>query len=34
MFYGDDTGFTDADLQRFADEGVRVFLKAYRADRS
>jgi TetR/AcrR family transcriptional repressor of mexJK operon len=34
MFYGEDTGFTDADLERFADEGVRVFLRAYRADRS
>jgi TetR/AcrR family transcriptional regulator, mexJK operon transcriptional repressor len=29
MFYGDDAGYTDADLQRFADEGVRVFLAAY-----
>jgi TetR/AcrR family transcriptional repressor of mexJK operon len=34
MFYGDDTGFTDEELERFADEGVRVFLKAYRVDPS
>jgi len=30
MFVGDDTGFTAEDLDRMADEGVRVFLAAYR----
>jgi TetR/AcrR family transcriptional regulator, mexJK operon transcriptional repressor len=30
MFCGDDS-FTPAELERFADEGVRVFLAAYRA---
>ncbi len=29
MFCGDDEGFTAADLERFADAGVRVFLAAY-----
>ncbi|CAM4064893.1 TetR/AcrR family transcriptional regulator [Kibdelosporangium persicum] len=29
MFHGDDTGFTSDDLDRFADEAVRVFLAAY-----
>lgn len=29
MFVGDDTGFTTEDLDRMADEGVRVFLAAY-----
>ncbi len=31
MFCGSDDLFTPADLQRFADEGVRVFLAAYGA---
>lgn len=30
MFVGDDTGFTVEDLDRMADDGVRVFLAAYR----
>jgi TetR/AcrR family transcriptional regulator, mexJK operon transcriptional repressor len=30
MFYGDDAGFTAAELDHLADEGVRVFLAAYR----
>ncbi|WP_433368767.1 TetR/AcrR family transcriptional regulator [Streptosporangium sp. CA-115845] len=30
MFFGDEQQYTPADLQRFADEGVRVFLAAYR----
>ena len=30
MFVGDDTGFTTGELDRMADEGVRVFLAAYR----
>lgn len=30
MLCGDDEGFTPADLERFADAGVRVFLAAYR----
>ena len=29
MFYGDDARFSATDLERFADEGVRVFLAAY-----
>jgi len=29
MFHGTDTGFTPAELERLADEGVRVFLAAY-----
>jgi AcrR family transcriptional regulator len=29
MFYGSDTQFTPAELQRYADEAVRVFLAAY-----
>jgi TetR/AcrR family transcriptional repressor of mexJK operon len=29
MFCGDDDSFTAADLERFADAGVRVFLAAY-----
>ncbi|GAB3652422.1 TetR/AcrR family transcriptional regulator [Glycomyces tarimensis] len=29
MFYGDETGFGDEELNRFADEGVRVFLARY-----
>lgn len=29
MFYGDNPGYDDTDLLRFADEGVRVFLAAY-----
>ncbi|MCC5576538.1 TetR/AcrR family transcriptional regulator [Microtetraspora sp. AC03309] len=31
MFFGDEERYTPAELQRFADEGVRVFLTAYRA---
>jgi TetR/AcrR family transcriptional repressor of mexJK operon len=31
MFCGDGETFTAADLERFADAGVRVFLSAYRA---
>lgn len=34
MFVGDDTGFTAEDLDRMADEGVRVFLAAYRRSTS
>jgi len=30
MFYGEDAGFTEAALERIADEGARVFLAAYR----
>ncbi|WP_336214545.1 TetR/AcrR family transcriptional regulator [Nonomuraea sp. LPB2021202275-12-8] len=30
MFFGDEQQYTPADLRRFADEGVRVFLAAYR----
>lgn len=30
MFVGDETGFTATELDRMADEGVRVFLAAYR----
>ncbi len=30
MFLGDQHGMTDSVLQRYADEGVRVFLRAYR----
>ncbi len=29
MFLGDDSGFTPEKLERYADEGVRVFLAAY-----
>ncbi|ONI86500.1 hypothetical protein ALI144C_11395 [Actinosynnema sp. ALI-1.44] len=29
MFFGDDTGFTSAELDHLADEGARVFLAAY-----
>jgi TetR/AcrR family transcriptional repressor of mexJK operon len=29
MFFGSDTRFTRRELQRYADEGVRVFLAAY-----
>ena len=29
MLLGDEHGFTDAELDRYADEGVRVFLRAY-----
>ncbi len=29
MFYGDDGCFTAAELERFADAGVRAFLAAY-----
>ena len=29
MFHGSDTTFTPAELERYADEGVRVFLAAY-----
>jgi TetR/AcrR family transcriptional repressor of mexJK operon len=29
MFFGDDSGFTARELDRMADEGVRVFLAAY-----
>ena len=29
MFHGSDTGLTPSDLDRYADEGVRVFLAAY-----
>ncbi len=29
MFHGSDTEFTPAELERYADEGVRVFLAAY-----
>jgi TetR/AcrR family transcriptional repressor of mexJK operon len=29
MFHGNDIRFTAAELQRYADEGVRVFLAAY-----
>jgi TetR/AcrR family transcriptional repressor of mexJK operon len=29
MFYGDNPGYDDTELRRFADEGVRVFLAAY-----
>ncbi|MFJ2838022.1 TetR/AcrR family transcriptional regulator [Nocardia sp. NPDC087230] len=31
MFCGDDTRFTDAELDHYADAGVEVFLAAYRA---
>lgn len=31
MFQGDDVTFTQAELERYADEGVRVFLAAYGA---
>jgi TetR/AcrR family transcriptional regulator, mexJK operon transcriptional repressor len=31
MFHGSDTTFTARELQRYADEAVRVFLAAYRA---
>jgi TetR/AcrR family transcriptional repressor of mexJK operon len=31
MFHGDDVPFTKAQLEHFADEGVRVFLAAYGA---
>ncbi|MFC4123653.1 TetR/AcrR family transcriptional regulator [Nocardia rhizosphaerae] len=31
MFCGDDTTFTDAELDHYADAGVEVFLAAYRA---
>jgi TetR/AcrR family transcriptional repressor of mexJK operon len=35
MFHGSDNQFTPTELERFADEGVRVFLAAYRgADRT
>lgn len=34
MFYGDETGYTEQELERLADEGVKAFLRAYRADRS
>ncbi|WP_433413939.1 TetR/AcrR family transcriptional regulator [Microtetraspora malaysiensis] len=30
MFFGDEQQYTPAELQHFADEGVRVFLAAYR----
>ncbi|MDF5754497.1 TetR/AcrR family transcriptional regulator [Spongiactinospora sp. TRM90649] len=30
MFFGDEQQYTPAELRRFADEGVRVFLAAYR----
>jgi TetR/AcrR family transcriptional repressor of mexJK operon len=29
MMLGDEYGLTEADLERYADEGVRVFLRAY-----
>ena len=29
MFHGSDTEFTPSELERYADEGVRVFLAAY-----
>jgi TetR/AcrR family transcriptional repressor of mexJK operon len=32
MFYGDDAGFTAKELDHLADEGVRVFLAAYRVN--
>ena len=32
MFRGDETRFAATDLERWADEGVRVFLAAYAAD--
>jgi TetR/AcrR family transcriptional repressor of mexJK operon len=34
MFHGSDAAFTPAELEHFADEGVRVFLAAYGARRS
>lgn len=33
MFHGSDTQLTPGELERYADEGVRVFLAAYRGDR-
>lgn len=33
MFHGSDTTFGATELERYADEGVRVFLAAYGADR-
>jgi hypothetical protein len=33
MFHGSDTEFTPGELERYADEGVRVFLAAYGSTR-
>ncbi|MEV4317421.1 TetR/AcrR family transcriptional regulator [Actinocrispum sp. NPDC049592] len=34
MFYGDEIGYSEEELMRLADEGVKAFLRAYRADPS